>query len=472
MMRRNLAFYLVILLVFGSGILLILHYGTSLQTGIISPAVHAGLSIADVGVSLHANLRNSLSVLLLQIIVIVFAARMVGAVFRRLGQPVVVGEMVAGILLGPSLLGLLLPEVSAFIFPAASLGALMLLSQIGVILFMFVVGIEIDLGSLRKKTQSAVVVSHASIVVPFFLGIAFSLLVYRELAPAHISFVAFALFMGTAMSITAFPVLARILEERGLTHSPLGSVVIACAAVDDLSAWCILAVVVAVVKADAWVSAAVTTVLALLFIGVMLLFIRPQAGRILRATVRVENQSRGLVAMVLVFVFASAMFTEVIGIQALFGAFLAGIALPADRQVRVFLRERLETFSAAFLLPLFFAFTGLRTQIGLLSSWMDWLICGGLIAVAITGKLGGSMLAARFIGMSWKDAFSVGTLMNTRGLVELIVLNVGYDLGILSPRIFTMMVVMALVTTLMTGPVLSMLGFGWRDPAGSSSQPR
>jgi Kef-type K+ transport system membrane component KefB len=305
-------------------------------------------------------------------------------------------------------------------------------------------------------------VSHASIVVPFFLGVAFSLLIYERLAPAAIPFSAFALFMGIALSITAFPVLARILDERRLTSTPLGAVVIACAAVDDVTAWCMLAVVVAIVKADALAGAAWTIALALGFILLMLVVIRPLAARVLRVEGGEETPSKRLAAGVLIFVFASALLTEAIGIHALFGAFLAGVVMPSNSRLRGFLRERLETFSSVFLLPLFFALTGLRTQIGLLDDWTSWLLCAALIGVAIAGKLGGSMLAARWTGMGWKDAFAVGTLMNTRGLVELIVLNVGYDLGILSPRIFTMMVLMALVTTFMTGPLLSWLGHGRR----------
>lgn len=458
-MRRNLLFYLVTLVVFGGGILLALRYGARVAPA--APPVSAP-DAGDLAVTLIAALRHPLSVLLMQMIVIILAARALGAVFRRIGQPAVTGEMLAGILLGPSLLGLAWPAAHAFLFPPASLGALRLLSQIGVILFMFVVGIELDLQRLRRRAQASVLVSHASIVVPFFLGVALALAIYRRYAPAAISFTAFALFMGIAMSITAFPVLARILEERGLTRTPLGTVAIACAAVDDVTAWCILAAVVAIVKADGLGAALLTIGLALAFIAVMLLVVRPQAARIVREEVGQESHSKGLVAGVLIFVLASALFTEVIGIHTLFGAFLAGVAMPGNGRLRAFLRERLETFSAVFLLPLFFAFTGLRTQIGLLDDAAGWLACAAIIGVAIAGKLGGSMLAARWTGMGWKDAFALGTLMNTRGLVELIVLNIGYDLGILSPPVFTMMVLMALVTTFMTGPILARLGYGWR----------
>jgi len=462
-MRKNLLFYLITLLVFGSGIYLALDYGARLSP-IAAGAGNGPVAPAGAGLwtALLERLHTPLGVLLLQLIVIILAARATGALFARLGQPAVIGEITAGILLGPSLLGLVVPPAEAFLFPSASLDALGLLSQIGVLLFMFVVGIEVDLQHLRKKAQAAVLVSHASIVVPFFLGVAFSLLIYERLAPAAIPFSAFALFMGIAMCITAFPVLARILAERRLTSTPLGAIVIACAAVDDVTAWCMLAVVVAIMKADALAGAAGTIALALGFILLMLVVIRPLAARLLRVEGSEETPSKQLAAGVLIFVFASALVTEAIGIHALFGAFLAGVVMPANSRIRGFLRERLETFSAVFLLPLFFALTGLRTEIGLLDDGSSWLLCAALIGVAIAGKLGGSMLAARWTGMGWKDAFAIGTLMNTRGLVELIVLNVGYDLGILSPRIFTMMVLMALVTTFMTGPLLSWLGHGRR----------
>lgn len=398
-----------------------------------------------------------MSVLLLQVIVILAAARFVGALLRKVGQPTVVGEMIAGILLGPSLLGWLSQPTMTFLFPSDSMGALRLLSQIGVIIFMFAVGTEVNIQHLRQKAHAAVMVSHASIVVPFFLGATLALIIFRSVAPAHISFTAFALFMSVAMSITAFPVLARIIEERGLTHSYLGNTAIACAAVDDVTAWCLLAVVIAIVKASGVGSAILTISLSLLFIGLMLFALKRPADRLISAYLETESQRRGLIAIILIFCLSSALITEVIGIHALFGAFLAGVIMPSTAGLRKFLFERIEIFSSSFLLPLFFAFTGLRTQIGLLNTWSDWLICAGVIAVAIAGKFGGSALAARWTGMNWRDSLSIGALMNARGLMELIVLNIGYDLGILSPRIFSMMVIMALITTFMTGPLLSLI---------------
>jgi Kef-type K+ transport system membrane component KefB len=316
--------------------------------------------------------------------------------------------------------------------------------------------VEFDLGRIRGQAHAVVLVSHVSIVTPFFLGTAFSLLIYPSAAPPAANFTAFALFMSVAMSITAFPVLARILEERGMSSSHLGNAALACAAVDDVTAWCLLAVVIAVVKASGFGGALLTVSLTLIFIGLMLFVFKRLADRVIGGHFEGRMGRRGLVTVVLIFVFAAAFCTEVIGIHALFGAFLAGVVMPSRPGLRELLTGRLGDFTTGFFLPLFFAFTGLRTQIGLLNDWSDWLMCAGVVAVAIAGKLGGSMLAARWTGMSWRDSFSLGALLNTRGLIELIVLNIGYDLGILSPRIFSMMVIMALVTTFMTGPLLSL----------------
>jgi len=265
--------------------------------------------------------------------------------------------------------------------------------------------------------------------------------------------------MGIAMSITAFPVLARILEERGLSRSQIGITAIACAAVDDVTAWCILAIVIAVIKSNGMSQAFLTILLTLSFVGMMLFLIKPWAERFLGRTNYGGMPNRSLLAAIFALAFISALFTEAIGIHALFGAFLAGLVMPQDASLRKHLGQNIETFSSAFLLPLFFAYTGLRTQIGLLTGWQSWLICAGIIFVAIAGKFGGSMLAARLTGMSWYDSASMGALMNTRGLMELIALNIGYDLGILSPQIFAMMVLMALATTLMTTPLLSLFTF-------------
>jgi Kef-type K+ transport system membrane component KefB len=363
--------------------------------------------------------------------------------------------MIAGLALGPSLLGWTWPAASQFLFPAASLGTLSLFSQVGVILFMFVAGLELDTSHLRHRAHTAVAVSHVSIVLPFLLGACLALSMYSSYAPAGVPFHAFALFMGIAMSITAFPVLARILTDRNLMATPLGSTAITCAAVDDVTAWTLLAMVVAITTQGAALGVLATiTGWAIAFVLVMRYLVRPWLTALFDRPVGTSPVTRERVALVLAVVFGAALFTEALGVHALFGAFVAGVCMPAVPDVRHQLRERLESFATVFLLPVFFAFTGLRTELGLLTDLNGWLMCGVIIAVATIGKLGGSMLAARFTGMDWNGAFKLGALMNTRGLMELVALNVGYELGVLSPRLFTMMVVMALVTTAMTGPLL------------------
>ena len=466
---RSLLYYLVLLLVFGAGLWLILAIGSHLKILSPMPGGDAVSTNAAVGGSpatttsetgsgkIVGAARSPLATLLLQIIVIIIAARLFGAVFRRIGQPPVMGEMIAGIALGPSVLGLIFPQAMVFLFPPSSMITLSVLSQIGVVLFMFIVGMELDIQHLREKASAAVMVSHASIIVPFLFGAALALVLYPTLAPANTSFAAFALFMGIAMSITAFPVLARILEDRGLSQSRLGSIALACAAIDDVSAWCILAVVIAIVNSSGLGTSVVTVTLTLVFVAAMLFLVKPPLASLIEKRVADPKRARGLLAGVLAFVLASAWFTESIGIHALFGGFLAGVVMPSFAGFRIFLKERVEAFSSAALLPLFFVFTGLRTQISLLDSWWSWLTCLAIIVVAVSGKLGGSMLMARWTRMSWRDSFALGALMNTRGLVELVVLNIGYDLGILSGRIFAMMVIMALVTTFMTAPLLSLV---------------
>ncbi|HSL55853.1 MAG TPA: cation:proton antiporter [Pyrinomonadaceae bacterium] len=446
--------YLFLLAIFVAGVWLILAAGSGLQTAetvaIPPPDPEPSQSV------LWQNFRNPVSILLTQIVVILIVAGLFRRLFRRLGQPPVMGEMIAGIVLGPSVLGLFSPIALFFLFPPASLETLRLLSQLGVVLFMFTVGMELNIQHLREKGSAAVMISHASIIVPFLLGSALSLFIYRDLAPSGTSFNAFALFIGVAMSITAFPVLARILEDRNLTHTTLGSIALTCAAVDDVTAWCILALVVALVKSTGFASTAITVGLTLVFAIAMIFLVRPQLARIIKEPDSQQHRRR-LIPLILAFVLACALVTETIGIHALFGAFIAGVIMPPSTEFRIFLRDKLEAFSSYALLPLFFVFTGLRVQVGLLNDWQGWLMCAVIILVAIAGKLGGSMLMSRWTGMSWPLSFAIGVLMNTRGLVELVVLNIGYDLGILSGRIFAMMVLMALVTTFMTGPLLSLV---------------
>jgi K+:H+ antiporter len=447
--------YAIVIAVSVTAIAALLHLGevwfaTGTQPGAITARPSAGTALSPA-----ENLHHPLAILLVQLLAIVIATQVVGGLASRISQPAVVGEIAAGLLLGPSLLGRVWPDAYTFLFPIDSLNMLRLLSQLGVMLFMFIVGLDLDPGHLRQRAPTAIAVSHFSIVVPFLLGVTLALGLYTGYAPPGVPFHAFGLFMGIALSITAFPVLARVIEERGLTKTPLGSTAIACAAVDDVTAWSLLALVVTLVTAGGIGSALLFTMLALVtFVALMIWILRP----LLKQVFQGPNQpmTRGRMALTLVVLLAAALTTELIGIHALFGAFLAGVIMPPSEHLRRQLRERLESLSTVFLLPIFFAFTGLRTEIGLLNGLTNWLVCGGIIVVAIVGKLVGSMLAARWTGSTWHDAFVLGALMNTRGLMELIALNVGYDLGILTPRTFTMLVVMALVTTAMTGPLVGM----------------
>lgn len=435
--------------------LILLHFGRALdKTTETKAATGSAFSMFWDGVLHH--LASPLALLLVQIMVVLTVARFLGALCRKIGQPSVVGEIVAGIALGPSLLGMFFPQVTETLFPQASLQNLSLLAQIGLVLFMFVIGIELDLNLIKKKAGEAVVISHASIVFPFVLGIALSLALYRPYAP-DTSFLSFGLFMGIAMSITAFPVLARIIQERNMTRTSVGTIAITCAAADDVTAWCLLAAVVAIVQAGTFTSALFTLLFSLIYLAVMLKLVGPFLNRLSRLYPTEETLSKPVMAVIFMILLLSSWSTEIIGIHALFGAFLAGAIMPEDHNFRRILTERVEDVAMVLLLPLFFVFTGLRTQLGLLDSPKLWLVCIAVISVAVLGKLVGSALAARFMGINWKDSLIIGILMNTRGLMELVVLNIGYDLGVLSAEVFTMMVMMALLTTVMTGPALTLV---------------
>jgi Kef-type K+ transport system membrane component KefB len=455
--RHRFVVYLLILASSVAAIAGLIHFGSGLFPASTAVALPAATTGSVVVAGILDNVGHPLARLLLQLVVIVVLARVCGSLAERLGQPAVIGEIAAGVLLGPSLLGWLAPLVSATLFPPASMPILQLLSQIGVLLFMFVVGLEMEPSYLRGKAQAAVAVSHFSIVIPFILGVMLSLGLFSRYAAPGAPFHVFALFCGIAMSITAFPVLARILAERQLTHTPLGTTAIACAAVDDVTAWSVLAFVVAITTAGSAVETLEAMMaLSALFVGLMIGVARPVLHRVLKPAAIGDTFSKARMAIVLAVLLASALVTEAIGIHALFGAFVAGAVMPSGGAFRRMLHDRLESLSSVFLLPIFFVYTGLRTEAGLLDDWTSWAICAAIVVVATAGKLGGTALAARWMGMAWRDSVALGALMNTRGMMELIALNVGYDLGILSPEIFAMMVLMALVTTAMTGPLLSM----------------
>jgi Kef-type K+ transport system membrane component KefB len=419
---------------------------------------------------------HGLSVILLllgQIAIILALSRVMGMLFSRLHQPQVMGEMIAGIMLGPSLLGWIAPEWSATVFPAQTIPYLNILSQVGVVFFLFLIGLELDPKLIRNQGHAAIVISHVSIVAPFLLGAALALYLYPLVftRTEAMRFTSVALFMGAAMSITAFPVLARILTERNLHKTQVGAIAITCAAVDDVSAWCMLAFVVGVARAKGLEPAMWTAAMSLVYVVVMFFLIRPLLGRIEKVYDRQGRLSQNVVAAIFLLILASAWTTEAIGIHALFGAFLMGAIMPKGTRFVRHLSEKLEDYTVVFLLPIFFAYTGLKTQIGLLNSPELWMLTLLIIGVACLGKFGGSTIAAVACGLPWREASAIGILMNTRGLMELVILNIGRELGVITDAVFAMMVIMAIVTTALTTPVLNLVYpermFGMEKIAGA-----
>lgn len=455
--RKGILSYFALLAVGIATVLLVLRVGGRLDQAPppTTPQVAAKIAQDHVDVVFHVLITLA-SVILLGVIF--------SKVFRRLGQPPVIGEVIAGLALGPSLLGSISPEAMHFLIPTKALDphgavatSIKVIAQLGVILYMFLVGLELNAAQLKHKAHAAIAISHASIVVPFALGAVLALWLYPLLSDPSVSFTSFALFLGVAMSITAFPVLARILTDRNLHHTSVGTVALSCAAADDVTAWCLLSLVVGVVKSDVervWFVLIGTVV----FILFMLFVAKPFLGRSIGA---LEHRERGFpnyaVAGVYVMLLSAAAATEWIGIHAIFGAFLLGVAIPSGSGLAKNFLLKLKEPVTVLLLPAFFAYTGMRTEIGLLNDWSQWGVCLVIIMVATLGKFGGSLVAARLAGETWRDAGVLGVLMNTRGLMELIVLNIGLDLGVISPTLFAMMVIMALVTTMMTSPALLLL---------------
>lgn len=455
---NNYIIYVVMLILFGGLIYAAISEGERFSHHAPGMVVAAeGSSFEMFRQFITGNLHHPLSILLIQIIAVLLAVRLFSYLFKYIGQPGVIGEIVAGIVLGPSLLGFFFPEAFLWLFPTESLTNLGLLSQVGLVLFMFVIGMELDFSVLKNKINETLVISHAGILVPFFLGIVASYWIYEEYAATQTSFLPFALFMGISMSITAFPVLARIIQERNMTKTPVGTLSIASAANDDITAWCLLAIVIAIAKAGSFVSALYTVGLTVLYILFMFAVVRPFLKKVGDVYANQEVINKTFVAFIFLTLIISSTLTEVIGIHALFGAFMAGVVMPSSFGFRKVMMEKVEDIALVFFLPLFFAFTGLRTEIGLINSPELWFVCFLLVTVAIAGKLGGCTIAARLVGESWKDSLTIGTLMNTRGLMELVALNIGYEMGVLPPSIFVILVIMALVTTFMTTPLLHLV---------------
>ncbi|HEV2132803.1 MAG TPA: cation:proton antiporter [Terracidiphilus sp.] len=402
---------------------------------------------------------------LLALVVIIICARGLGWAFRCVNQPPVVGEMIAGIMLGPSLLGRVAPAASAFILPNSVAPYLSVIANVGVILYMFLVGVELDTSMVRGRTHSSVAISHASIIVPFLLGSGLALWLYPIYSTSDVPFLVFVLFMGVSMSVTAFPVLARILTDREMHTQPIGAIALACASVDDVTAWCLFALVVSVARArpgDVLITLALTAA----FISAVFVILRPAASWFVQLHENHRVSGRSSIVIASAALLLAAFATQKIGIHALFGAFIVGAIIPHDSLLARHIKQKFEDLVVVLFLPTFFAFTGLRTQIGLMHGLNDWLICLLIIAVASLGKFGGGSVAARLTGLDWRQSASLGILMNTRGLMELIVLNVGMDLGVLSPTLFAMLVIMAVITTLGTTPVLQALAMK-QEPLGA-----
>lgn len=445
--------------------LAIRHFGQGLEgPGTAQPvtvAAPAGGHQVDVAFHVVATLAAVISL-----------GYVLGRAFRWIGQPPVIGEVVAGILLGPSVLGAINPAAAEWLIPSAAIdpggkvpAALAVIAQLGIVLYMFLVGLELNLARLRQQAHAAVAISHASILVPFLLGAGLALGIYRTMAPAGVAFTSFASFMGIAMAITAFPVLARILTDSGLEKTDLGQIALSCAAADDVTAWCLLALVMG--SAQAQFDAALRAVLgAVGFVLFMVFFVRPVVARLSRRF-ETSDEPGWTFPGILVAVLAAALTTEIIGVHAMFGSFLLGAVMPAGSRLAALLNRRLHDVATVLLLPAFFALTGLRTQIHLLSDAGAWGLTAVIIVVATVGKVGGTAAAARWTGFAWRPAVALGVLMNTRGLMEIVVLNIGLELEIITPQLFTMMVLMALATTLATSPTL-----GWVTSGPNRAFPR
>ncbi len=404
----------------------------------------------------RSDFNKLVAAFFLSVVIVLIFARLFGILAVKLRQPRVMGEVIAGILLGPSVLGAISPNLQAAAFPTDILPALGVAANLGLIFYMFLVGLEVDREQLRGKAAQAITISNASVAVPMLLGIAIALPLYKLVGPNK-RFVAFALYMGVAMSITAFPVLARILAERRMLSRPLGALAIACAAIDDVTAWFLIALATTVAVSGTFGDVAKTIGEAIAFVLLMVLVVRRILARMATAFDEVGRIPGGWFAAIVIGVLLAAYLTETINIAFIFGGFVMGLVMPRHARLTEEVTRRIEDLVVTLLLPLFFVYTGLRTNIGLLDRPELWLITLALIAVAILGKLAGAAIAARVCGFDWRASAAIGTLMNTRGLTELIVLNLALAAGVISNALFAMLVLMAVITTLMAGPLLRLL---------------
>jgi len=451
---RTTAAYAIFVLLPVAALLWILHAGRDLPAA-INPAVQA----VDQG----PRVSFQTSLFLTQVIIIIATARLIGSALQKLGQPRVVGEMLAGLILGPSLLGAVAPAAYQWLFPPGMIRPLNALSQTGIVLFMFLIGLELNVREMIRQSRESFVISHASIAVPMFAGSALALFFYHDFAVAGIPFHTFALFLGCAMSITAFPVLARILRDSANKNSGFHSMVLGCAATADVSAWIILAFVISLARGNAMNLAAIGRMMAgiTLYLLLMIAVVRPFLKMICCGRGSDKDGSYALpqnqLGIVLLVVLASAVATELLNLHAIFGAFVAGLIMPQDHRVSETIRNRLDDLLSILLLPLFFAYAGLRANVASIATLSNWLACGAIIGVAVVSKIGGCVAAGRATGMSWRGAGAIGVLMNARGLMELVLLTIGLHLGIITPLLFTIMLIMAIATTLMATPLFTRL---------------
>ncbi len=416
----------------------------------------------------------------LQLAVILLFCRLVGVVARRFGQPQVVAEMIAGVLLGPSLFGLLVPEAQAWLFPwdltqttRDTQSYLFPASQLGLALYMFVVGMEFRMDIVAKRLKSSIAVSLAGMIAPFVLGagLAWVLFHHTELFPERTSLMEAMLFVGASMCITAFPMLARIIHFKGLSGTTMGTVALGAGAIDDAMAWCLLAVVLASFDNN-WTHALWNIGGGAAYVTVVLFGVRPLLGRIKGMLVKEDSLTEAGLVIGLALMALGAWFTDLIGLHAVFGAFVMGAAMPREVVSRDLI-ARIQPLTVALLLPLFFTYSGLNTKIGLLNTGFLWLMCGAVLLAAVVGKGVACYLAARATGLPNREALGIGTLMNARGLMELIIINIGLQRGIITEGLFATLVIMAVVTTLMASPIFDRLvgkGFGAEEPEPSRAR--
>ncbi len=451
-------FFAAILAIFGIVVYFLIRQGRTIDIILHRSGVNGTLGTFELFRNITMqNLLEPFAMILLQIIAILIVSRIFSSLFAKIQQPTVIGEILAGIVLGPSLLGMVFPEAYSFLFSADSLDNLYIVSQIGLVLFMFAVGMDLNMSELKDKIKNTFIISQSSILIPFMLGMILALIIYKNFSPSDSNFTSFALFIGISMSITAFPVLARIVQEKGLSKTHLGTISIGSAAINDVTAWILLVAVIAIAQTGSFASSVYTLLFTAIYIVVMLFVVRPFLKQIGIIYQKEELMNKSIFGFFILILIISAYTTQLLGIHALFGAFMAGLIMPPIPRFRKLMVDKIEDLSVSLLLPLFFVYTGLKTEIGLLNTPSLWIMCLVFIAVAVAGKFGGSAIPARAIGENWKDSLSLGVLMNTRGLMELIVLNIGLEMGILPPVVFVMLVIMALVTTFMTTPSLALI---------------